>query len=393
MFTEVYAQEEFPATVLGSIYLAGPSPRDTSHPNWRSEALELLAERGFSGHVFIPLPRNGVFPKDYDAQANWEQAAMDRSDVVLFWVPRDLTTLPAFTTNVEFGQKVAGRNVVLGYPPESPKNRFLGYLAERNFVERFDTLYETIDAALRMIGDGAERHGGECEVPLYLWRTQSFASWLASQKAAGNRLDGCKVKLAFGVGPRNAFLLYWAAHVDIHVAAEGRNKSNEIVIGRPDIKHTVGYVLPEDGNWLNARILLVREFRSPATTMGGFIREVPGGSGFKPVAPEVEAAKEFTEETGIPMTPDRLRKLPPRQLAGTTASHRAHVFTTVLTEEEVMLALRLQEQGSVQGNAEETERTYVEIRTARELLADPLTDWSNLGMIFAALTASQFGGM
>ncbi|MFH1098462.1 MAG: nucleoside 2-deoxyribosyltransferase domain-containing protein [Candidatus Uhrbacteria bacterium] len=204
----VYAGETFPTTITKILYLAGPSPRDKSHPNWREETLRRLEQEGYDGHVFVPLPRDGQFPDDYQAQATWEQSAMDRSDVVLFWVPRNLVTLPAFTTNVEFGQKCRNRNVVLGYPKGAPKCRFLGYLAERNFIDHTETLEQTIKLALDKIGVGAERHGGECEVPLYLWRTPHFQSWLQAQKSAGNRLDGCSVELTLGVGPKKAFLFY-----------------------------------------------------------------------------------------------------------------------------------------------------------------------------------------
>ena len=37
------------------------------------------------------------------------------------------------------------------------------------------------------------------------------------------------------------------------------------------------------------------------------------------------------------------------------------------------------------GNTSEKELTYVEVYTARQLLNEPITDWCNLGMIFAAL--------
>lgn len=376
---KIYAGEAFPETMIKSIFLAGPSPRNPQHPNWRVEALQILEQRGYDGHVFIPLPRDGVFPEDYDAQISWEQGAMARSDMVVFWVPRDLEMLPGFTTNVEFGQRCTNRNVVLGYPVGAPKTRFLKYLAEKNFVETETRLDSTLELAINELGSGALRVGGECQVPLYVWTTKHFADWWGSQKAAGNRLDGFELELAFGVGPKKGFLLFWAAHVDIYVAAEDRNKSNEIVVSRPDISHTVGY-WPSD-NVFDSKVVLIREFRSTACTKDGFIREVPGGSGYKTATPMEDAVNEFAEETGLTVSPDRLRLIGARQLCGTATAHQAHVFAVELTSEEIATL----EQGGTFGNAAETELTYVEVMTFQQLLDNPITDWSNLGMICAAM--------
>jgi 8-oxo-dGTP pyrophosphatase MutT (NUDIX family) len=171
--------------------------------------------------------------------------------------------------------------------------------------------------------------------------------------------------------------------VDVYVAAENRNKSSEIVISRPDIKHTVAYYRPEQADVLDTEIVLMREFRSTATTPDGFIHEVPGGSSFKQVDPEFAAAKEFFEETGIKIAPERLIPLGARQLAGTTSAHKAFGFKLEMTAEEMARIKSRQNQAF--GNTSETELTYVEVYTVHQLLNDPITDWCNLGMIFAAL--------
>ncbi len=383
----VYAEEAFPRTTRKTLFLAGPSPRGAEGLNWRERALEILKNLGYDGHVFVPLQRESSFPLEYESQVDWEQEGMRRADVVAFWVPRDLVSLPGFTTNVEFGEMVVSspKKIVLGCPKDAPKCRFLDYLADRHFVDRADSLKETLHMAVEKIGDGALRQGGECEVPLYIWRVGHFQHWLGAQKAAGNRLDGFKLKMAFGVGTREGHLFCWVAHVNIWVAAEKRNKSNEIVISRPDIKHVVGLAPSLTSDKLDTRIVLVKEFRSPATTKDGFIREVPGGSGWKPLNPAEEATKEFREETGIAITSERLKPLAARQLAGTTTAHRAHAFYVQLTDAEIEEALRRAAEKTVAGNVKDSERTYVEVWTFRELLANPLTDWSNLGMIAAAI--------
>ena len=45
----------------------------------------------------------GSLRKDYVDQAMWERIALTDATVVLFWVPRKLPDMAAFTTKVEFG--------------------------------------------------------------------------------------------------------------------------------------------------------------------------------------------------------------------------------------------------------------------------------------------------
>lgn len=185
----IYAQEPFPDFFQKSLFLAGPSPRDIEHHNWRQDALRILKDAGYNGVIFIPLPRDGVFPNDYDAQASWEQEAMRRSDVVVFWIPRNLETLPAFTTNVEFDMRVESRNIVLGFPKDAPKMRYLEWLAQRNFVHVENELSTTITVALEMIGDGAHRVGGEthrCPCIYGVWNTSSPGSRPRSPQATAS---------------------------------------------------------------------------------------------------------------------------------------------------------------------------------------------------------------
>jgi hypothetical protein len=72
----------------------------------------------------------------------------------LFWIPRDLRTLPGFTTNVEFGLDVTTGRAVLGCPPDCPnpeRNRYLIWLARRHGVPVTETLKGTVAAALAIL--------------------------------------------------------------------------------------------------------------------------------------------------------------------------------------------------------------------------------------------------
>src|SRR3989338_101164 len=188
----VHTGERMPVRVTRSIFLAGPTPRSRDVASWRPEALRLLKERGFDGTVFVPEHRPDTNKLDYEygPTIDWEHAALDRADCILFWVPRDLKTLPAFTTNVEYGLHAASGKIVFGAPANAPKNGYLRYIAPKFVIPTTDSLEQAIDLALARIGQGAVRENGECEVPLLIWKEPSFQSWYQAQKMAGNRLDG-----------------------------------------------------------------------------------------------------------------------------------------------------------------------------------------------------------
>lgn len=125
-----YAKEERPEgyewTV--SIFLAGPTPRGgDKSASWRPEAMRLLGEAGFKGVVFNPEPR-GEFHGDYADQIEWEQEKRAAADLILFWVPREMPDMPAFTTNVEFGEDYKSGKVLYGRPDGAFKTQYLDTL-------------------------------------------------------------------------------------------------------------------------------------------------------------------------------------------------------------------------------------------------------------------------
>lgn len=130
-----------------SIFLAGPTPRDKDVPTWRPEALEMLKELGFNGNVYVPEADDWAKHDHYDAQVTWEWEALSISTVVVFWVPRDLKAMPAFTTNVEFGLMIASGKCLLGYPADAPKMRYLDQLAQRHGAPVYHTLPNILKAA------------------------------------------------------------------------------------------------------------------------------------------------------------------------------------------------------------------------------------------------------
>lgn len=153
----VYAREPLPAAGP-SVFLAGPTPRaDGAVPSWRPDAVGELAAQ-WTGRspltVLTPESRDGVRAVHYDDQVDWETDARERADAILFWIPRDLVSLPGFTTNVEFGLDVATGRAVLGCPPDCPnpeRNRYLIHVARRHGVPVRETLRDTVSAALALL--------------------------------------------------------------------------------------------------------------------------------------------------------------------------------------------------------------------------------------------------
>jgi len=153
MIRVAWAREPLPDSGP-SVFLAGPTPRTGTVPSWRPNALELLTEMWPGPDpltVLTPESRGGVRAAHYDDQFGWETAARTAATVVVFWIPRDLDTLPGFTTNVEFGHDVTTGRVVLGCPPDCPnpeRNRYLIALARHYGAPVRDTLRATLTCAV-----------------------------------------------------------------------------------------------------------------------------------------------------------------------------------------------------------------------------------------------------
>ena len=381
----IYARQPLPANYKKSIFLAGPTPRSDQVKSWRPEAIKFLEAAGYDGVVFDPEDEkyDKLTSLEKDEQIRWEQSCLDRADCILFWIPRDLVTMPALTTNVEFGLYVSSGRAVLGTPPEAPRNYYLQFVGRKEKIPQADTLAGTVDLALKMVGGGAYREGGECEVPLNIWRTPYFQSWNGKLKQAGHRLQGAKVQWVCRAGKEKHFLYAYALHVNIHVAGESRNKTNEVVVARPDISSVLLYRRAAD--WLDSRVVLVREFRSPACNAGGFVWELPGGSSKDQIDWLTTAASEVHEETGLELDRQRFRRIKTRQLIGPFSSHRANLFAVELTEAE--MTDKKARRGNVYGDKTEYggEMTYVEVWCLRDILAGNLVDWSQVGMILSVL--------
>jgi hypothetical protein len=159
MFKVVYSNEPIPKN-QSIIFLAGPTLRisdnfDGVADSWRNEAISLLKTNGFEGTVCAPEFTNGRKPKGwtYDQQIQWELEGLSRASVILFWIPRDLKNLPAFTTNIEFGNFINSGKIVIGAPPSAPKNEYLKKRCEMLGINWNNTLEDTVKEVMTKIND------------------------------------------------------------------------------------------------------------------------------------------------------------------------------------------------------------------------------------------------
>lgn len=134
-----------------SIFLAGPTPRSIEIQTWRKEAIKILENLGFNGTVYVPEREFDDRTFDYNNQVWWEREALYNASIIVFWIPRVIPDMPAFTTNVEFGYWISknSEKVIYGRPDNSQKNRYLDWLYETETEKKpFNNLEELLKEAI-----------------------------------------------------------------------------------------------------------------------------------------------------------------------------------------------------------------------------------------------------
>lgn len=141
--------EDLNLSDLPSIFLAGPTIRNGKfEDSWRYKAVKLFEQLGFTGNIYVPESRTSRYSADIAKTAQWEWDRLESSKKIMFWIPRDLETLPGFTTNIEFGRYITlcPERVILGFPIGAPKTKYIELLYNR-FSSRIipHTLENTVE--------------------------------------------------------------------------------------------------------------------------------------------------------------------------------------------------------------------------------------------------------
>lgn len=136
-----------------SIFLAGPTPRSVDIETWRKEAIDILEKLGFDGVVYVPELEHDNRTFNYNNQVWWEREALHNASAIIFWIPRNLKTMPAFTTNIEFGYWLAKNSdkVIYGRPDDAENNRYLDWLYQTETgKEPINNLVDTLKEAIEL---------------------------------------------------------------------------------------------------------------------------------------------------------------------------------------------------------------------------------------------------
>ena len=140
----IYAKEKIEFKGLKSIYLV-------SLGKSYDLILEALEKKKYSGFVLIPENRNKS-KSSYFEYAEWEKEGLKVSDGILFWVDRDLKNNFGFEINVVFGEWYKSGKIILGAPKGAFEVKYLRYLAVRENVPVLNTIDDTVDSVLKLIG-------------------------------------------------------------------------------------------------------------------------------------------------------------------------------------------------------------------------------------------------
>lgn len=406
--TIVHSDDPMPTYCHSTIFLAGPSCRFEEgmviEESWRHRAIEILRKSGYTGHVFVPIPKKffeGIGTtvletlEHYDEQIKWEDQALARADVIVFYLERsDKNT--GLTTNIEFGRYLESRRMVYGHPFDAVSVRYLDQqVAKRGYQVHLEAnegddgaLTGVIKEAIERIGEGAERKGGECLVPLLYWRTGQFQEWYQNIVSAGNVLAGFVPKTAITLSDsgtkyhNDGQLFGYAAWVKIHVKAEDRYIDNEWIFSRTHASYVVPFYIDPKGK---RHFVFIKEFRSPVNNSQGFVYGVPGGtSPDGDIDPIDNAMQELREETGIDIKErSRYKVLGNRQMFAAFSTSKIFAVGVQLTEEEFLAAKESADRGEVHG-ADPEERCKIVILTEEEYVKQyefyPV-DFTTLGIL------------
>lgn len=304
----IYNRQNPPNFFAKSIYLAGINTKSTYNKSWREEAIDILKDFEYDGVVFFPeddpdgefkFPDKNTNPKEYEDQIRWERKWLNAVDCILFWIPREDNK--GLITNVEFGTFINSGKIVVGSIKDKEKtddNNYLKILAKEYNIDWQYSLGNCVRLALDIIDKGSNRVGSEREIPIKIWNDKSFKDWKNSINSNDLACNIQNIDILYQYYTNISKKLFlWIMQPNIEILKENRNKTNEFIIGRPDIVSFVLYSI-NTKNIYDSKVLLVKEFRSSCKNNTGYVYDLPCGT-IDSEDPFKTVLKELKEETSI----------------------------------------------------------------------------------------------
>ena len=104
--------------------------------------------------MYVPEYSTWKPKDDYVDQAMWERIALTNATVILFWVPRKLPDMAAFTTNVEFGYWLHSGKVIYGRPNDASKIKYLDWLYKSDYGKSpYEGLKSLLESSIELVNN------------------------------------------------------------------------------------------------------------------------------------------------------------------------------------------------------------------------------------------------
>lgn len=148
----LYADNPPIITTEKSIFLVGPTPRNSCIVSWRPEAIRILENNKFDGTVLVPERSDWSSLNSYIDQVDWEYECLKNCSIIAAWVPRDMACMPALTTNTELGYWLAKtpQKVFYARPTNAPHTRYQDWLYQKETGRKpIDNLVDLIKESIK----------------------------------------------------------------------------------------------------------------------------------------------------------------------------------------------------------------------------------------------------
>ena len=389
MIDRVYNLEQPLKIITKSIFLL--SSDSNTNDNWEEPIIKALEDNGFNGTVFINKNRNR-FEGDNHVDRfikirRWRNKWLDRVDAIIFCITGNPTLTDA-DKSVGFEEFVSQNKAFVFTRIKGMNGQYTDYLRS---IPMLNPNTEDIDSfakrVLEYLDSGATRQGPERNIPLEIWKNNSFAGWLQNigMSDIGEVLKDISPIFSLTDPSTNESFL-WIVKPTIYLEEENRTKDCEIVIGRPDICSMVIYTNEED-----PRVVLVSEFRPSVRNITGRVTELPSGSYHEGSDALPSALAELKEEAGLLIGLNQKSnavKVGAKQMMSTLCATQNIAYKMLIDSSEMD---KIEEfvKDKTFGLKEESEITYVEVRRYSEILRSEDIDWSVIGIISSALLKKE----